>query len=344
MNPVESAAKRSVRSLCRWHASILSVLGPLLCAFAALNLYRLQAVAALPQGYSVMHREILEHVAPSPYRYRVLVPHCAELVRKWLPSLKLSTDPVVSAYLAVIGLGLLFYFFMLRKYMARRFGPRLALFSLLLVFGLLPISFRDHYFQPWSLWEPGFVILALMALERRSWVGFLVVVALSTLNRETGIYLAFFPLAFFPREPKSGRLWDMRPNRRGLCWILSAIMVWLLVYGALRLGLGHGSHVATPGWFLERNMTVSGLISTFSNVLFFLGPLSLLLLGFGGSDRPDYRRQALLGLLYIPMVLVVALWWEVRVFIPVYALILPLALDRLRALLAIASAHEPENA
>jgi hypothetical protein len=58
------------------------------------------------------------------------------------------------------------------------------------------VGFRDHYYQPWSLLEPATIALGLHLIYHKKFGWLAGLIAISTLNRETGIFLAaayFFP-------------------------------------------------------------------------------------------------------------------------------------------------------
>ena len=175
----------------------------------------------------------------------------------------------------------------------------------------MPTAFRDHYFQPWSLIEPGFFALALILIlqNRRLWLAALVLVA--TLNRETAI---FIPALYLAARWGEGRAhW---------AWAGMYFVVWAAVFVGARQILGSAPHVITFPWY---NLTPHALASTLLNVPLFLGPVPVFaILGYPLSER-FLQRAAWIVPLYLLCVYVFGYWMEVRLLMSMYALVIPLA-------------------
>ena len=178
---------------------------PLLIAgwLGVVDAYLYSTLVVQPQWDSgaLLHGAIADGTAESPYRYRILVPWLAETASR------------------VIGLErayLLFYFVVfplalcsLVRLLRTWYPTSVALMGTLVVAAVLPLSFRDHYFQPATWLELVLMIWALQLLARPvvdlRWYAIVSVVAV--LNRETGVLLGLlllvvtWPVALARRVP-----------------------------------------------------------------------------------------------------------------------------------------------
>lgn len=183
---------------------------------------------------------------------------------------------------------------------------------------------RDHYFQPWSLIEvrlyTGGIVLAV---DRRvGWA--LVLTAVAALNREAGL---FVPLLFCAALP--GR------------WLDGKRIVWLLVLGATSLAIlcglclmiGLRPHPTDIASRLHTNLQPK-LIAR--SLLAMAALFSLCLPAALGWFRApaEIRRCTAILPLYAVTVLLYSQWWEVRLWLPVACIVLPLALGGVQSLVS----------
>jgi hypothetical protein len=98
-----------------------------------------------------LYNQIIAGTAPSPYRYRILVPFAGEALTKALSGVLSVRASFLLSYavydLLAVSFLLVILFFWLRTW----FKTEQALIGVLFVAGTLPIALRDHHFQPRSL-------------------------------------------------------------------------------------------------------------------------------------------------------------------------------------------------
>ncbi len=272
-----------------------------------------------------LHSQIITGTAPSPYRYRVLVPFAVEALRGALsPVLPIKTS-FLMAYaiydLLAIAFLLASLFFWLRTW----FNGEQALVGVLFVAGTMPIALQNHYFQPWSLLEAGLFTVACLAIHRERYWLLAGLVALAALNRETAV---FIPLAFM-------LVIDMKTlleARGSSCWkpiVLfgGLFLIWAVVFWGTRHYLGSAAPVETIEQLLTWNTTEDSLFLTFANGSRFLGGFWVFAL-FGLKYAPRFiRRLALIIPLYLIAILVWGVWYEVRLIMPLYPVLVPLGLS-----------------
>lgn len=272
-----------------------------------------------------LHNQIIAGTAPSPYRYRILVPFVGEVFTKALSVVLSVQASFLLAYaiydLLAVSFLLVTLFFWLRTW----FNREQALIGVLFVAGTMPIALQDHYFQPWSLLEAGFFSAALLAIHRQRYWLLVSLVALASLNRETAL---FIPLAFLLTIDMKGLLNTRNKNElKPILLFGSLFLIWTAVFLGLRYFLGSASHIETIEGLLARNISKGSLFYTFLNGSLFLGGLWVFAF-FGFRYAPYFiKRVALIIPLYLLTVMVWGVWREVRLLMPLYPVLVPLGLS-----------------
>lgn len=293
--------------------------------------------AVIAQGYSSLvgqpnlarclelHNQIIAGTAPSPYRYRILVPFIGQaFIRPF--SAVVSTNAAFLLWYAFYDLlAVLLLLSSLFLWLREWFSKEQALIGVLFVAGTMPIALQDHYFQPWSLLESGLFTISLLAMQRRQYWLVAFLVAIASLNRETGV---FIPLAFLLERIDIVGVVKARPRISGRSILLSGIffLVWALIFFGLRLFLGSTLHVETIEGLFEHNITQDSVLHTFQNGVLFLGGFWVfVVLGF--SYAPGIiRRVSVMVPFYIIVIILGGVWYEVRLLMPLYPVFIPLGL------------------
>jgi hypothetical protein len=277
-------------------------------------------------GRWLLHDEIVARQAQDPYRYRVLVPGGVEVLQK----LGLASDDGA-------GLDRLYGLYFLLSLFAILLATRWLLGSLgfdrghalagaLLVGALLPISLRDHGFQPWSWLEAVTVVLAMALTLRapRPWL-FVALMVVATLNRETSVFLPALAVAAALVHRREPRL----RNR----WLLTAVLgyaAWGVTRGFVYLVVGRADSRAISVEEIFAMNTGPGAARRTAEVFLLLLAGVLLCAVLAAVTRrlsPWMFWTALVGVpQYLAGWLVFAVWWEVRVLVPALLLLVPAAL------------------
>lgn len=272
-----------------------------------------------------LHNAIISKTAPSPYRYRILVPFVGEVLTQGLSvvcSVKASFLLAYAVYdLLSISFLLVVLFFWLRTWFTRD----QALIGVLFVAGTMPIALQDHYFSALVFLEAGLFSAALVAIHRKHYWLLASLVVLASLNRETAL---FIPLAFLLSIDMRSLLNSRSKNEWKPILIFSGLLlIWAAVFVGLRYFLGSASHIETIEGLLARNTTKGSLFRTFVNGSLFLGGLWVFaLLGF--RHAPSFiKRVALIVPPYLITVAAWGVWYEVRLLMPLYAVLVPLGLS-----------------
>ncbi|BAJ64957.1 hypothetical membrane protein [Anaerolinea thermophila UNI-1] len=261
-----------------------------------------------------LHRQIVQGSAPSPYQYRVLVPFLAEglfrVERLFFPDYRAFALSYIVLNVGALFLWLWAGFRLLRVW----YRTEYALIGTLFVAAVTPLTFYDHYFQPWSFWEAFFYILSLMLMAEGRWGWLAGVVLLASLNRETAVLiLPAFALTMLAGE----RLFNLRGwqwTRAG--WLALYALLWGGVFLALR-GLRPATQpVETLAQIWQFNIQPAHLFRAGVNWVLFLG-------GFWLMAFLAYRRAPLflqragwVLVFHLPLILVWGYWQEVRMLLP----------------------------
>jgi hypothetical protein len=273
------------------------------------------------------HHDVVTHSAPAPARYRLLVPLALDLPIRAFAS-RMPYDKAFGRVYAV------FYFVALTSVLAVLvyelslwFTLEQALVGTLLVGSTIRMALRQGeyvdlasipasgIFAPHSLLEPIFVALAIVLAvrDRRWWLGALIVPAM--LNSEAG---ALLPLVYVAVRGVSAL---------SLKTTAAYMAVGLATSIGIRLVVGVSSSPGTGTELLHENL--SHLAVSAINIALFLGPLWLLA-GLGLKHAPaPIRRAAWLIPVYLGGVAFAGLWWDVRLLMGLYPLLMPLILSAL---------------
>jgi len=298
--PAHRPAPAVVEADRGWVAFLLLYLG--LGATIALVWTRITDFRTLPSW----HMDMLGGTAPAPNQYRPLTPYLAEAIRTVLPD-----QSVYTAYLilrgAVTGVAL----FVFDRYLRTWFTGSAAAAGAFCLAAVIPFTFFRvvQESDPTNLLV---FVLAFWALALGRDLLLIPLVLLGTLNRET---VAMIPALYLTIR------WG-REQPRQLAWRTLALGAsWAAVYGGLLL------HYGRRGYYCDVVMLPQNLAS--------LSPTVLLFLMFGGvwvfacmarRTAPEMLRRALwLVPPFLVLHYVIAMVNEVRLFLPLAPILIPLA-------------------
>ena len=272
-----------------------------------------------------LHQAIIEGTAPSPYRYRILVPFIAEPFIRYSPTSNYK-EAFVLTYEIYDLLAIFFLLAALFIWLKNWFTREQALTGVLFVAATMPIALKNHYFQPWSLLEAALLTTALLAIYRkRHWL-LAFIVLLASLNRETGV---FIPLAFLLASVDLGRLLRLKNkiDWKPIMLFAGYLLLWAAVFFGNRYFRGTAPPIETVEGLWARNTTRDWLYLTFVNGSLFLGGFWVFAV-FGFRYAPAFiRRVALIIPAYLVTVMLWGVWYEVRLLMPLYPVLLPLGLS-----------------
>ena len=267
-----------------------------------------------------LHNMILQAKAGSPYVYRVLVPYVGENLYQFLRGFTSRRDAFQYAYFTYDVSAIFGTLWLLYRWCRVWFRPTEALVGALMVAATMPIALRDHFYQPWSLIEPALFAGFLLAVNSHKDRYLVPLVLIATLNRATGLFL---PLAFFfARRP-----WRRTDRKRQILLCAVLFGVWAATMAGLRWMQGGELHVSAISHLLERNLRHNDLIKTAIRVPLFLGAGWWLAARGVAHAPPMLRRVMLIVPFYTALVVVWGVWYEVRLLMTLYPVLVPIALS-----------------
>jgi hypothetical protein len=261
------------------------------------------------------HQGILNSTANAPERYRVLIPAIVEGPIRAFARVMPYEHAFDRAYAIFYFLAIVLMLWSIYAYLTEWFTDDQALVGALLVACTIRITIRQHDWAPGSYLEPSFFSIGLLLILRdRPW-WFVAVVAVASLSRETGIFLALLYAVAAPF------------NRRTLWTTLACLAVSGAVFLGVRFVLGGAERYWTLGRVLETNLSQPFL--ALFNISMLLGAVWIFA-ALGFARAPAFvRRAAVVIPIYLAAIAVWGIWWEVRLLMPLYPLVLPLALSYL---------------
>jgi hypothetical protein len=264
-----------------------------------------------------LHSQIMEKTAPSPYRYRILVPYGAEALAKLAGPVLGERRALLAAYGLIEAAALVALILILYRFCLFFFLPVPSLVGALIANLSLVVALRDHYFQPWSLVNAVVFALAAVLLYKRKVFPFAVLVLVAAFNRETSLLLPFLYLCTHARREK--------PSRIAITFVILCSLAgggYLLV----RALQGSAPHIYQLSDILRKNIAPKYFGFMALNLALFLGFVWMFSVRGFGRAPAFIRRLALFVPLYMLLVLMFGVWKEVRLLMPLYPVLIPAAL------------------
>lgn len=258
------------------------------------------------RGLPAWHSEMISGIGPAPSQYRPLTPWLAEILKHILP-----TDYVPLSYFAVRALGTAFALYFFDRYMRCWFTHGAAAAAAMCLATVLPFTYF-RVIQESDTINLLVFVLAFWALASDRDLRLIPLVLIGTLNREA---TAMIPVIYLLAR------WRVVPARQVIFRTALLVAAWSAVYGGLRMAYGQRPYYC-DFYMLKRNL--ANWLPT-AHVILLFG--ALWVLAFIGARRgPQLLRRAL-WLLPPFMILhyVVALVMEVRLFLPLAPVVVPLA-------------------
>ena len=311
------------RNLFARHEAKLQIV-VMLWAFAASYIFTLQVIVPGYRKAFVLFVQILNGSADSPFAYRLLVPFLIKGLGIPLSRLLSPQTMFVTAYVIYSIAAIVFSALVLFRLFRLWYDDLSSLLGAMMYCLLVAVASHHDMFQPWSQLEPGLYAVAII-LGVRCRIGWaLILTIIATLNRETGL---FVPLLFCAVLP--GRLFD----RKRILWLAVLGAVWLSVFLGLRVLIGPRPDPYTIAWCWHDNLRPMSLaISLAASAAFFSVVAPAV---FGWARTPlEIRRSALVLFLFVPLILLYGLWWEVRHWLSVACILLPFAISGVQAIRA----------
>ena len=279
------------------------------------------------------HEVTLFGIAPAPYQWRILVPFITDglvQIAVWFGAVYGQAYAVIAPalfFLSIVGaLGAAYL------YLRHWFAPALALLGVACVALGAASTLPTFYWLTYSWVEMAFFFLAGWAAfdtpprAAGGWALRIAIVVLAALNRASGAFIALLFAAATLRKGWKAAL------ANGLVTGLAAVAA----HGAVRLAYGPRPNIVSLVYVRDYNF---GLLreQPVGTALVALGVLLPVTFALGAGLR-HAPRPVLNGLLWVPFYLaavgVFGIWWESRLFLPIYAALLPINLFGVRAWLA----------
>jgi len=294
-----SPARRVVGS-GNWIALLLFYLG--LGAASGLIWSRTANLPDLPSW----HLQMLTGTAPAPNQYRPLTPWLAELLRPLMPG-----SDLVAAYYFIRSLVAGVTLFCFDRYLRVWFSPAAAAGGALCLAALTPFGYF-HVVQESDPINLLVFVLAYWALARERDLLLIPLVLVGTLNRETTAMIPALYLVIRYGRVRPGQLVGRTAALAG---------AWAVVYGGMLLAYGRHAYYCDV---LMLGQNLSSPLPTLYALLSF-GALWVLAL-LGARSGPAMLRRALwLVPPYVVLHYIVAIAQEVRLYLPLAPILVPLS-------------------
>jgi len=275
-----------------------------------------------------LHRQMLEHSAPSQLRHRILAPVVAEGVARvialplrepvrWTPEETGTLRPLMLGYIvlniAAFSTALVALYLLLEGL----YPAPWAFAGALLAAAAMPLTFVDQWYHPDSALELAFFAVALLLSIRRQPWWLLLVVLLAAFNRETSLFLVL------------ALLFASWKDRRARSFAFGYVAAWAAVFVGLRVvhGFPPPTFTLAMAWAGNREHWIKAVILNAA----FLGAFWLCFALGVRRASGQLMRATLVLPLYLGLLLVIGYWWEIRYWLSMLPLLIPIGLPGLGA-------------
>ncbi len=253
--------------------------------------YWFQVIRRTAEQGQLLQMQIVQGTADAPYRYRPLVP--------WM--LTIAQQVTGASYTQAL-LGYSFVCFLVLFLLLHRATGRVWVPLLLGI--LMPLTLRDHYYQPWSWLEAVLLGWGLMLIRSGSSVGLLaLLVGIYALVRETAVFLAIAYWLYYGRTGWKGGS--------------TLLAIWGILFLGLRMVLGHAEWVNTLAEIAQMNLSIKGLVNFLVKGVPLLLPLWATLWVRKYLSESE-RRLLWLAVPYLGAIAVFGVWKEARLYVPLW--------------------------
>ena len=270
-----------------------------------------------PEDTASLIASIVHGTADSPYRYRILVPQIIQGL-----STLVNPDGVSGLAVAWFAYWILVYqllFLAIYRILRIWFSPFLSLVGILVMAVSVQVTI-DGTFQPWTVLEAGLYALAILAIYYKKNTALLIVLIVATINRETGCFILLFYCAQQIRMR-----WPFM-DRKAWAWSTVYGVTWFALFVGLRLWLGPAHNAASIAEAFANNIEPYHLVSFGLRASLFLGAYWIMVIA-GWKTAPDFIRRAwMVAPIYLAFIMVFGVWREVRLLMPLYAILIPTGL------------------
>ena len=269
-----------------------------------------------------IHRSILIGTSISPYRYRILVVMVLGWIINVLSKLMASESAFTLVYHLHMFCCLFFMLSGLYAFFNKFFEKKISFFGILYIAGTIPITFSHHYFQPWTFLEVVLYVCALRLIMAKKNVLLCPLIVIASLNKETAVLIPLtFLFTHFDRTQKN----LLSGNKDTIRWFGLYVVLWGGVFVLVRYVCGVTTHEYTFSNNLSFNL--QHWYPAIKNNFIFWGILGYFAVK-GYKYAPRFiQKISLIFPLYLMLCLLFAYWLEVRVFIVMYPVCVPLALS-----------------
>lgn len=255
----------------------------------------------------------------APFKYRIIVPLFSEFIQSVL-NFFFNTE--ISFKLSHIFLNLVstfMYLFFTYLYFKEYFGNSTSLIGVLLIGILINIHLKDLYIAN-TLLDAAFFVLAILLIKKEKYFILLPLLLFAGLNRETSILIViiFFIKKIFLKSIK----------RKNIYYFFYLSSLYIIIFFGLRFILGDANHTASYDGNHFLYNTFLGNIKfeyfLFSIFLYFMifGLLWFYIFKGFKNLEIDLKENHLILLFYLPLIWTFGAWYETRLLIIMYPIIL----------------------
>ncbi len=293
---------------------------------SALHLKADDGTLLLSRNFMIYYHGVIDQSFPAPYSYRILIPFTIYGINIALPALNPVTIDFVLKIILLISCQWLFFCYLKIFFETAAALTGMFLLDVLMSFSLSSIQ-GPSVIETIDLFNLGIFIAAFIQLQKEQWAPLYPLIFLGMFNRETPLFI--IPIAFMVSA-------SVRQNPVRL---FAVSMCGLLPFAAIRFFL----HPPVTEWFtmsgIGRNIPFLSEETTMNAVMgnihfiSLIGPLAGISLLKFSQHPPFLRKVAYITPFFIIVHYTVGNLVESRMWMPLFVILIPLALNSIFLLL-----------
>lgn len=259
------------------------------------------------------HQTFMASSADYPYQFRVLLHSGCEAFIQLVEPLTNYRHAFLLYQISLRFITTFFAFLFFERYLRVWFTDPVRLIGILFLAAIHPLSYFNYHYQPSSCFTLMIFIMSMRLFYQQRWNWFISLLILETFNRfdTTFVLLCIYVL-----------ICDRQQPRNWLPYLLIYGSIWVIITGGLRWYFGEREYVHTVWFHITYNLKTEGSLLLF--VLY--GPLWYWAFKGWKSAPPFLKRASIIVPVYLIIYFLAAKVNEVRLFLPLATLIIPLAL------------------
>ncbi len=257
----------------------------------------------------------------APFKYRILIPIIAEILKSIFLLIFNEKISFQLSYILINVISIFLLTFFSFTYFYKYFKFNTSIIGILLLGMLINIPLKDMNASH-SILDSAFFVMSLLLIKNKKFYLLIPLIIIALLNRETAILIL---VIFFIKQ-----IFLKKIDKKNISIFSILFFSYFIIFFGLRFILGEATHVSQidggPHYLISKfyaNIDFKYLSYTIFLYFMLFGFLWIYaVIGFKKINL-DLKENYLVLLFYLPLIWLFGAWYEVRLFMPMFCIVLP---------------------